>query len=422
MKKSLISEANTTPLIYAINKKDRQLINYLLSQDGIDINAANNPIVDQNPLQVSIKLNDIETLIHLVEKGVNKSIRLRGVLPIELALEIRLNLLNSSSTHTSASITQLTAATTTTSSISPTTKTTIPTTATTRREVTSEVTTRQETTEDAISTQNINNDNNVSQSATMAVTGVDIIALKENQMIIELLATSPNDVHIQNEKGECPFDFVVKHRMIDIIEHFLSVQGKLFDRENRNGKSPIDYATDVEYRKYLLKKFKRQYREHLKQQNNNASNTRRHSLHQFERNSAKQSNEMDQINCDYDDDDDEKDNGDESGESGDDEDNSIERKQRKGKSKKDRSKDSEEYDDNRDVIIERAMSEDLNLGDSFEKENSSPESKKKQSSNQKHQSNNQRHRQTQHHQQQQNDNLNKAFSSDTKIRYLDFLF
>ena len=89
MKKTLISEAQTTPLIHAIYKKDRQLINFLLSEDGIDINLLNSPLLDQSPLFAAVSMNDVETVINLVEKGVNKSIRVKGVLSLENALQLR---------------------------------------------------------------------------------------------------------------------------------------------------------------------------------------------------------------------------------------------------------------------------------------------------------------------------------------------
>jgi hypothetical protein len=50
MKRSLITDAETTPLIYAINRKDRQLINFLLADEDVNINLLNRPLVDASPL------------------------------------------------------------------------------------------------------------------------------------------------------------------------------------------------------------------------------------------------------------------------------------------------------------------------------------------------------------------------------------
>ncbi len=52
MKRSLISDAETTPLIYAINKKDRQLINFLLADEDVNVNLLNRPLVDASPLVI----------------------------------------------------------------------------------------------------------------------------------------------------------------------------------------------------------------------------------------------------------------------------------------------------------------------------------------------------------------------------------
>ncbi len=52
MKRSIVTDAETTPLIYAINKKDRQLINFLLYRydDEINVNLLNRPLVDTSPI------------------------------------------------------------------------------------------------------------------------------------------------------------------------------------------------------------------------------------------------------------------------------------------------------------------------------------------------------------------------------------
>ncbi|RNA23136.1 poly(ADP-ribose) glycohydrolase ARH3-like [Brachionus plicatilis] len=93
-KRSLLSEAKTTPLIYAIEKEDRQLVNFLLAEDEIDVNGLNMPINDTSPLHSAIKLNDIETVMLLLEKDVKKEMAVGGVLPIEQVIKIRADLLN----------------------------------------------------------------------------------------------------------------------------------------------------------------------------------------------------------------------------------------------------------------------------------------------------------------------------------------
>ena len=93
-KKSLLSEAKTTPLIYAIEKEDRQLINFLLAEDDIDVNGLNMPLNDTSPLHSAIKMNDIETVMLLLEKNVNKDMAVFGTFPIELVIKIRADLLN----------------------------------------------------------------------------------------------------------------------------------------------------------------------------------------------------------------------------------------------------------------------------------------------------------------------------------------
>ena len=83
----------------------------------------------------------------------------------------------------------------------------------------------------------------------------DLMAIKENQMIVELLATGPNDIHVQNENGNCPFDFAVKHRLDDVIDHFVSIRGDLFNRVNNHDLAPIGYAPTEDYANYLIDRY-----------------------------------------------------------------------------------------------------------------------------------------------------------------------
>lgn len=177
-KKSLLSEAKTTPLIYAIEKKDRQLINFLLAEEDIDVNGPNMPINDTLPLHSAIKLNDIETVMLLLEKDAKKDKAIGGVLAIELALKIRADLLN----------------------------------------------------------------NLESKNA------------KENLIIFELMATSSNDGHLQNNIGMCALDYAIKNKVTDAIQHFVGLKCDIFKRKNKLGKPPIDYA-DPEYAVFLKNNF-----------------------------------------------------------------------------------------------------------------------------------------------------------------------
>lgn len=173
-----LSEAETTPLIYAINRKDRQLINFLLSDYLIDVNLLNTPLLDQSPLYAAVTQNDVETVLLLTEKDANKSLGVKGVLPLQHAINCRV------------------------------------------------------------------------QYAQQ----LDSKQAKENFMIIELLATCANDVHLLNDAGFCPFDIAVMYQYTDVIEHFYSVQGDLYERKNKLGKTPIQHA-DVQYEQLLRQKF-----------------------------------------------------------------------------------------------------------------------------------------------------------------------
>lgn len=93
-KKSLLSEAKTTPLIYAIEKEDRQLINFLLAEDDVDVNGVNMPLNDTSPLHSAIKINDIETVMLLLDRDVNKDMAVCGILPMEQVIKTRVELLN----------------------------------------------------------------------------------------------------------------------------------------------------------------------------------------------------------------------------------------------------------------------------------------------------------------------------------------
>ncbi len=170
---NLLSEATTTPLIYAINRRDHQLINFLLSQSLIDVNKSNAPINDQTPLFAAIEVNDIETVLLLMNKFVSNLIFINGISPLKYALQKRKDFLQSSEK-----------------------------------------------------------------------------AAKQNFMIIELLCTSVNDVHLCDEDGTCSFDLAVLLQYTDVIEHFITCQGDLSVRKNKKGMVPLDYAEN-EYRKFL---------------------------------------------------------------------------------------------------------------------------------------------------------------------------
>lgn len=94
MKSPLISEATTTPLIYAISKKDRQLVNFFLSDPDVDVNMLNIPLKDKSALHLSIEQNDLETVTLLIDKGVNRTKCLKGALPLELAIKSRVQYLS----------------------------------------------------------------------------------------------------------------------------------------------------------------------------------------------------------------------------------------------------------------------------------------------------------------------------------------
>ncbi len=50
MKRTVMTDAETTPLIYAIIKADRQLINFLLADEDTDPNLLNRPLINQSPM------------------------------------------------------------------------------------------------------------------------------------------------------------------------------------------------------------------------------------------------------------------------------------------------------------------------------------------------------------------------------------
>ncbi|CAF1049635.1 unnamed protein product [Brachionus calyciflorus] len=175
-KKSLFAEAITTPLIFAIESKDHQLVNFLLSQSEVDVNAMNMPLNNTSPLISAIKLNDIETVMLLVEKDVKKDLPVNGILPMELVIKIR----------------------------------------------------------------------------SQYISDLESNEAKENWIIFEMLATTPNDAHFINNKGMCAFDYAVKNKLTDVIQYFVSLKCDLFKRKNRFGKAPIDYA-DKEYDEFLRK-------------------------------------------------------------------------------------------------------------------------------------------------------------------------
>ena len=172
---NLLSEAVITPLIYAINQKDHQLINFLLSNSFIDVNKSNAPINDQTPLFAAIYHNDIETVILLLEKSVSNLIFVNGITPLKYALMMRKEFLN-------------------------------------------------------------NSDDNKS--------------IKQNFLIIELLSSSANDVHMCGEEGTCALDLAVTFEQTDVIEHFITCRADLSERRNKCGRVALDYA-GPEYKKFL---------------------------------------------------------------------------------------------------------------------------------------------------------------------------
>jgi ankyrin repeat protein len=93
---SLLSEATTTPLIYAITRRDHQLISFLLSQTLVDVNKSNTPLNDCSPLFAAIELNDIETVILLMEKSVSNLVLINGISPLKYALMMRKDFLRNS--------------------------------------------------------------------------------------------------------------------------------------------------------------------------------------------------------------------------------------------------------------------------------------------------------------------------------------
>jgi ankyrin repeat protein len=181
-KNNILSEAEVTPLIYSITRKDRQLISYLLSEPLIDVNLFNVPIKDLTPLFAAVTLNDIETVILLCEKKVNTLQTVKGITPLTQALLVRKEFVKNSD---------------------------------------------------------------------------DKKAAKQNFMIIELLCSGANEAHAEsNGDGGCSFDTAVILEYTDVIEHFISVYADLYERQNKIGRAPIDYAK-VEYRKFLEQKFPR---------------------------------------------------------------------------------------------------------------------------------------------------------------------
>ena len=180
-KTNLLSEAEITPLIFAINRKDRQLISFLITEPLIDVNMPNSPLNDQTPLFASITLNDLETVLLLFEKKVNNMLPVKGLLPLKHALTIRKEFVKNSD---------------------------------------------------------------------------DKKAAKQNFMIIELLCTTSNDVHMMDDDATCSFDLAVTNEYTDVIGHFIGCHGDLYERKNKIGRAPIDYAK-FEYRKVLEQKFPR---------------------------------------------------------------------------------------------------------------------------------------------------------------------
>ena len=174
-KTNLLSEAVTTPLIHAINRRDPQLVNFFISEPLIDVNQSNAPLNDQTPLFAAIKLNDLETVLLLFEKSVSNLLSVKGVTPLKSAVNLRKKHLDNHEDHRAA---------------------------------------------------------------------------KQNFMIIELLCTTANDPHLQDEDGTCSFDTAVINEYTDVIEHFVSVNGDLFNRKNKIGKAPIEYASE-EYAAFL---------------------------------------------------------------------------------------------------------------------------------------------------------------------------
>jgi hypothetical protein len=73
-------------------------------------------------------------------------------------------------------------------------------------------------------------------------------------MIIELLASIPADVYMNNINGMCAYDFAVIGFHTDVIEHFYSIQCDLYSKKNKSSKYPIEYA-DNEYKQFLIEKF-----------------------------------------------------------------------------------------------------------------------------------------------------------------------
>lgn len=182
-KNNIMSEAETTPLIYSIMRRDRQLVSFLLSETLIDVNMANAPIKDNSPLFAAVTLNDIETVILLSEKKANTLQLVKGLTPLRQALLVRKEILKNSD---------------------------------------------------------------------------DKKAAKQNFMIIELLCTGANEAHADsNSDGTCCFDTAVIEQYTDVIEYFISVYADLYERKNKLGRAPIDFAKTPEYKKFLEQKFTR---------------------------------------------------------------------------------------------------------------------------------------------------------------------
>ena len=184
-KTNLLSEAVTTPLIHAINRRDRQLVSFFISEPLIDVNMPNAPINDQTPLFAAIALNDIETVLLLFEKTVSNLLCVKGVTPLKYAVMMRKQYANVHD-HDKSS--------------------------------------------------------------------------KQNLMIIELLCTTSNDPHLQDDDGTCAYDEAVASEFSEVVAHFVSVNGDMYERKNKHGRTPIEHATTAEYREFLEKKFPKKIR------------------------------------------------------------------------------------------------------------------------------------------------------------------